>query len=168
MILCTARLSLRPLTPADAPFMLELLNQPSWIEQIGDRGVRDLEGAEAYIRNGPMASYARHGFGLWCVERTAAALPVGICGILQRDYLDAPDLGYAFLERFQGQGFASETTATTVAYGRTAFGISRMYAFVNPGNAPSIRVLEKVGMTFLRRMHLPNDPIEVSLYGTGG
>jgi RimJ/RimL family protein N-acetyltransferase len=167
-VLETARTRLRWLTPTDAPFIFELVNQPSWIQNIGDRGVRDLGGAEGYIQNGPLASYAKHGFGLWCVERSEDGVPVGICGLLQREYLDAPDIGYAFLERFQGQGFASETTAATVAYARETLGITRLLASVVPTNAGSIKVLEKVGMRFLRSEMLPGDRSPVSLYGIAG
>lgn len=165
-VLETPRTRLRWLVPNDASFILELLNQPSWIKNIGDRGVRDLAGAEEYIRNGPVASYAKHRFGLWCVERKADGVPAGICGLLQREYLAAPDLGYAFLERFHGQGFASETTAATVAYARTALGIGRIHALVTPTNTASIRVLEKLGMRYLREMTEPGDSEVLSLYGT--
>ena len=79
MILTTERLTIRLLTPADAPFILELVNQPSWLRNIGDRNVHSLDEAVGYLEKGPMASYARHGFGLWCVERTADRTPVGIC-----------------------------------------------------------------------------------------
>lgn len=165
-VLETARTRVRWLVPDDAPFIQELVNQPSWLANIGERNVHDRAGAEGYIANGPVASYARHGFGLWCVERQEDGVPIGICGLLQRDYLDAPDIGYAFLERFQGQGYASEVTAATMAHAREELGLGRIYASVVPGNAASIRVLQKLGMTYLRPLEQDGATEVVSLYGT--
>ncbi|HEX7918102.1 MAG TPA: GNAT family N-acetyltransferase, partial [Gemmatimonadales bacterium] len=91
---------------------------------------------------------------------------IGICGLLRRDYLDAPDIGYAFLERFQGQGYASEVTAATMTHAREELGLGRIYASVVPGNAGSIRVLEKLGMTYLRPLEREGETEVVSLYGT--
>jgi RimJ/RimL family protein N-acetyltransferase len=99
-ILQTPRLGLRRLTPTDAPFILGLLNQPSFVRHIGDRGVRTLEDASTYIVNGPIASYQKHGFGLYLVETRNAATPIGICGLLKRDALDEVEVGYAFLPEF--------------------------------------------------------------------
>ena len=165
-VLETERTRLRWLIPADAPFIQELVNQPSWLQNIGERNVHDLAGAEAYIANGPVASYAKHGFGLWCVERKEDGGPIGLCGLLQRDYLDAPDIGYAFLERFQGQGYASEVTAATMRLAREELGSRRIYASVVPSNGASIRVLEKLGMTYLRPLEREGETEVVSLYGT--
>lgn len=165
-VLETERTRVRWLVPADAPFIQGLVNQPSWLANIGERNVHDRTSAEGYIANGPVASYAKHGFGLWCVERKEDGVPIGICGLLQRDYLDAPDIGYAFLERFQGQGYASEVTAATMAHAREALGLGRIYASVVPGNAPSIRVLTKLGMAYLRPLEREGEMEVVSLYGT--
>lgn len=162
----TARTRVRWLVPLDAPFIQELVNQPSWLRNIGERNVHDRAGAEGYITNGPRASYAAHGFGLWCVERKEDGAPLGMCGLLRREYLDAPDIGYAFLERHQGRGYASEVTAATMAHARSALGLGRIYASVVVGNAASIRVLEKLGMHYLRPLSQPGDNVEVSLYGT--
>ena len=167
MILATARLTLRLLTPADAPFILELLNQPSWIRNIGDRGVRTEAGAVGYIQNGPLASYAKHGFGLWCVERSADGVPLGLCGLLKREYLDEADIGFAYLERFQGQGYGMEAAAATLAYARATLGVDRLAAVVNPANAGSIRILEKLGMTYRRPILMPGESEPIALYMTG-
>ena len=165
-VLETERTRLRWLVPADAPFIQELVNQPSWLANIGDRKVHDQASAEGYITNGPVAGYAKHGFGLWCVERKEDGVPIGICGLLQRDYLDAPDIGYAFLERYQGQGYASEVTTGTMAHAREELGLGRIYASVVPANAASIRVLTKLGMTYLRPLEREGETEVVSLYGT--
>ena len=156
MVLETERLFLRHLTPDDDVFILELLNEPGFLENIGDRKVRTLEDARRYVADGPAASYALHGFGLWWVGLKATAAPVGICGLIKRDVLDHPDIGYAFLARFSGQGFASEAGAAVLAYGRKALGLTRIVAITKPDNHGSIRVLEKIGLTFNGMILLPD------------
>jgi ribosomal-protein-alanine N-acetyltransferase len=145
-VLETPRLRLRELVAADAPFVLELLTDPDFVRHIGDRGVRDLETAKRYIADGPQASYARHGHGLWLAELRDTGEPAGMCGLLRRDHLDAPDLGYAWLPRFRGLGLAREAAAATLAHARDRFGMTRVLAIVSPGNDASCRLLEAVGM----------------------
>jgi len=149
-ILSTERLVLREFTSADAPFILQLLNDPSWLRFIGDRGVRTLADAEGYVAKGPAASYARHGFGLWLVGRKGDGVPLGMCGLLKRETLDDVDVGYAFLPEFCGQGYAREAVAATLAHGRRAFGLKRIVAITAPDNESSIRLLEKLGFRFER------------------
>ena len=156
MVLETERLFLRHLTPDDDTFILELLNEPGFLENIGDRQVRTLEEARRYVADGPAASYAQHGFGLWWVGLKATAEPVGICGLIKRDVLDHPDIGYAFLARFSGQGFASEAGAAVLAYGRNALGLTRIVAITKPDNDGSIRLLEKIGLKFDGMVTLPD------------
>ena len=162
----TERLSLRELNiDNDAEFILELLNEPGFIQNIGDRGVRTLEDAHAYILNGPVASYARHGFGLWRVALKATDEPIGICGLIKREVLEDVDLGYAFLERHWGKGFAFESTATVKDYARSMVGLKRLVAVVNPNNGKSIRVLEKLGMKYEKMVRLAESSPEIGLYG---
>lgn len=142
----TPRLRLLELEDGDAPFVVELLNSEGFLRHIGDRGVRTTEGALRYIAEGPRASYAAHGFGLWKAQRKSDGVLVGMSGLLQRDYLPQPDLGYAFLPQFQGQGYASEAGAAVLQHGFTARGMDRILAIVSPDNAGSARVLEKLGM----------------------
>lgn len=142
----TARLRLRPLTLDDAAFTLGLLTQPSYLEHIGDKGARDLDGARKYLREGPLAMYAEHGLGLWLVEEKSSGAPIGMCGLLQRPTLPDPDLGYAFLPEHWGRGYALEACRATLAWGRDARGLARIIAIVSPGNAASIAVLKKLGM----------------------
>ena len=164
-VLQTERLSLRWLTRDDAEFIQELVNQPSWLRNIGERNVRSPEDAIGYIEKGPRASYARHGFGLWCVVRKNDGVRLGICGLLKRDHLDHPDIGFAYLERFQGQGYGSEAAAATLEHARTTLGLARILAVVDPANAGSIRILQKLGMTHLGPIQMPGEGPPIALYG---
>lgn len=163
----TARLTLRRFAYDDAPFIVELLNQPSFIRNIGDRGVRNADDARRYLRDGPMAMYEQFGFGLWRASRRSDDAFVGMCGLLKRDILPDVDIGYAFLPEHWGQGYAFEAADATLAHGAGKFGLKRIIGVVSDHNAASIRVLEKIGMRFERMypMH-PNEP-EVRLYGRG-
>lgn len=107
-ILETERLTLQQLTPGNAPFILDLLNQPAFHKYIGDRGIRNRKGALEYLENGPMASYKHNGFGLYLVTETASHSSIGICGLKKREVLEIPDLGYAFLNKYRGHGYATE------------------------------------------------------------
>lgn len=162
--LSTPRLTLRELTPADAPFILVLLNDPDFIRFIADRGVRSVEDAVRYIDNGPRAMYARHGIGLMLVERREDGLPVGICGLLRRDGLDAPDLGFAFLPEHRGRGYGAEAAAATLAWGRNEMGLGRVLAITSLDNDASGRLLEKLGFRFDRIVTMPGDTEELKLY----
>jgi RimJ/RimL family protein N-acetyltransferase len=161
----TPRLVLRRLDFDDAPFLVSLLNQPSFIANIGDRGVRNVEGAHRYLREGPLAMYDRYGFGLWHVARKSDGSDIGMCGLLKRDNLPDVDVGYAYLPEFWGLGYAVEAAAATLAHGARKFGLGRVIGVVSQGNSSSIRVLEKIGMQFERMfpMH-PGEP-DVRLYG---
>jgi RimJ/RimL family protein N-acetyltransferase len=163
-ILTTERLSLRQLSADDAGFMLRLLNEPSFIQHIGDKGVRTLEGARAYLASGPLASYERHGFGLWLVEEKASGAPAGICGLLKRDVLEDVDIGYAFVPEFWSRGYASEAAAAVLAHARSALGLRRVLAVVSPDNHGSIRLLEKLGFTYERMVRLSDDDDEIKLF----
>lgn len=144
----TERLVLRELDDADAPFLLELLNEPAFIANIADRGVRSIDDALAYLRAGPQASYAKHGHGLWRVALADSDIPIGICGILKRDTLPDPDLGYALLGRYEGHGYAIEAAAATLALAQEHLHMRRVLAITHPDNAASIRLLEKLGFHF--------------------
>jgi RimJ/RimL family protein N-acetyltransferase len=161
----TARLSLRRLQFDDAPFLVKLLNEPSFIENIGDRGVRSIEDAHRYLREGPMAMYEKFGFGLWHASRKEDGVAVGMCGLLKRDILPDVDVGYAFLPEFWGQGFAYEAAAAALRHGAEKFGLTRVIGVVSEGNAGSIRVLEKLGMSFERMFSMREDEPPVRLYG---
>jgi RimJ/RimL family protein N-acetyltransferase len=160
----TARLRLRHLSADDAAFIVELLNEPAFIRNIGDRKVRADEDARAYIANGPAASYERHGFGLWAVDLKETGAPIGICGLLRRETLDDVDIGFAFLERYWSKGYAREAARVVLAYGRDVVGLKRVVAITVPDNAPSIHLLEKIGLRFERMVRLSDDDVELMLF----
>lgn len=164
-LLTTERLVIRELTlaDADADFILQLLNDPTFIDNIVDKGVRTADDARAYLRDGPLASYAHHGFGLWAVTLPGGT-PIGICGLIRRDGLDGVDLGYANLPEHCGRGYAVEAAAAVAAHARDAFGLDRLLAIVNRDNLRSIRLLEKLGFGYRRLVRLPGDPHDVCLY----
>lgn len=164
MIVETGRLVLRRIEPGDAPFMLALLNEPSFIRNIGDRGVRTIDDATAYIASGPQASYDRFGFGLYLVSLKATAVPIGICGILKRDALPAPDIGFAFQPPYWSQGYAFESAAAIKDYARDTLGMPRLLAIVNPLNQSSIRLLERLGFTYESMTRIGADSHDVKLY----
>ena len=162
----TARLVLRELDDGDAGFVLELLNQPDFLRYIGDRGVRDLEQARAYLRNGPIDSYARHGHGLYAVE-THDGGPIGLCGLLQRTELPAPDLGIAFLPACYGKGYAAEAASAVLRHAREAQGIGRVLAIVAPDNARCIALLRRLGMREAGTVRIGNEGIDLLLFEAG-
>lgn len=140
-----ARLTLREFTAADAPFILRQLNEPSFIENIADRGVRTEQQAIAYLENGPLASYRQHGFGFWAVQLKDTDTVIGMCGLVKRPNLDDADLGYALLPEYFGQGHAFEACCACITAAFHEFALPRLLAIVNPGNTPSRRLLEKLG-----------------------
>jgi len=165
-VLETERLSLRHLSADDAEFILNLVNQPSFVKNIGDRGVRTRADAVAYIQNGPVASYERFGFGLYLVELKAGGVPIGICGLLKRDSLSNVDVGFALLPEFWSQGYAVESAAAVMAHGRNVLGLGRIVAITAPHNHSSIKVLEKLGFRYEGLTSLSAGDPEVKLFAS--
>ncbi len=156
-ILETERLRLRTLAPEDAPFYLKVVNDPAFIEYIGDRGIRTLDAARKAIADGPVAMQAALGHSLCLVELKQDGTSIGMCGLIKRDTLPEVDIGYAFLPQFGGKGYATEAAAGVLAYAPT-IGIRRVLAITSPGNAASNAVLRKIGMRFEEVVHLtPED-----------
>ena len=163
-VLETERLLLRQFSTEDAEFILELLNEPSFIRNIGDRGVRTIEGANSYILNGPVASYAKNGFGLYLVKLKETNESIGMCGLIQRDALEDVDIGYAFLPRFWSKGYAVESALAVKEYAGNVIGLNHIVAITDPENEGSIRVLEKIGFQFEKMVKLSEDDIELKLF----
>jgi len=164
-ILETERLFLRQLTTDDAGFILELLNDPAFIQNIGDRNVRTIEDACSYILNGPMKSYDKNGFGLYLVVLKETNESIGMCGLIRRDTLEDVDIGYALLPDYWHKGYAVEAARATKTYAKEVIGLKRIVAIVDPANAGSIRVLEKLGLQFEKMVRLSLDDIELKLFG---
>lgn len=160
----TARLVLRRLCDDDAPFIVGLLNEPSFLRYIGDKGVHSEEDARRYLRDGPLASYERHGFGLYLVELKESGQPIGISGLLKRDYLEDPDIGFAFLPPFWSQGYARESAEAVLAQGRERFGLRRVLAITSPDNRASIALLGRLGFRFERTARPSEDEAPVNVY----
>lgn len=162
----TERLRLRELSCDDWPFIIELLNSPGWLRYIGDRNVRNQEDAIKYIQEGPQKSYRLNGFGLYMVETKAHSHPIGMCGLLKRDTLQCPDIGFAFLPEYGGKGYAFEVAQATLRFAKQDLNIMNVCAITKADNAKSIRLLEKLGLVYLREIRLPVAEENLLLYGT--
>ena len=163
MVLETQRLILRRFTLDDAAFVVELVNDPGWLANIGDRKVRSLEDARNYLRKGVLAMYDRVGFGMYVVTLKESGEPIGTCGLIQRDELPDVDIGFAFLPGHRGRGFAFESAAAVMEYGTDVLGLKRIVAIVSADNRPSIRLLEKIGLRFERTIRF-GEGEEIPLY----
>jgi len=161
----TARLRITPFTLDDAPFILRLLNEPSFIQAISDKGVRTLDDACNYLRTGPMASHARHGFALSRVARKDSGEVIGMCGLIRRDGLTEVDVGYALLPEHAGQGFATEAVRAVVDNGACQFALPRVIGVVNPDNIASQRVLEQAGFAREGSVTLPGESTPIFQFG---
>jgi RimJ/RimL family protein N-acetyltransferase len=164
IVLETERLLLRHFTVDDSAFILRLLNEPSFIQNVGDKGVRTLEQASSYLLEGPIKSYQIHGHGLYLVMLRESLQSIGMCGLLKRDQLDDVDLGYAFLPEFWSRGFAYEAASAVLEYGLNVLGRTKTLAIVSPGNAASIKVLKKLGFAFSKFVQIPPDDSGLALY----
>lgn len=156
-IVATERLRLRRLVLDDAPFILRLVNDPSWLEFIGDKGIRTEDDARKYLAQGPLDMYARLGFGLYLVELRDGGVPIGICGLIKRESLPDVDIGFAYLPEFRGQGYAHEAALAVMAHARRDYSIRRLVAITAPRNERSIRLLARLGMTLEASIDLPRD-----------
>lgn len=163
-VLDTERLRLRTMELDDAPFYLELVNTPGFLTYIGDRGIRSLAAARDAIASGPLAMQAARGHSIYMVTLLDGGTPIGMSGLIKRDLLDDVDLGYAFLPRYEGQGFASEAARALVPHARN-LGLTRLVAITSADNKGSINLLCKLGMQFEKVIQaFPGDP-GTRLYG---
>jgi len=162
----TLRLVLRLFTPADAGFVLQLVNDPDWIRFIGDRNVHTPSDAHAYIQQRLMASYTRHGFGFWLVERKSDGQGLGMCGLFKREGLDDVDIGFAFLPQYRGHGYALESAQASLAFATNTLNLKRVVAITTVDNDRSAHLLEKLGLRFERLIRLPGDNEDVRLFAT--
>ena len=163
-MISSRRLFIRPITLDDAPFILTLLNEPSFLRYIGDKQVRTVEDARQYILNGPIASYERHGFGLYLVGVRESQTPTGMCGLIKRDELPDPDIGFAFLPDFWNKGFAFEAATAVLQDARERLSLERILAITSLDNEASINLLERLGFKFEKVIQLSAGGEQVRLF----
>lgn len=159
----TDRLILREFSLADTSFIIQLLNSPGWLQYIGNRQIHDHDAAALYLKNGPLASYQQHGFGLYQVLLQNNLLPVGMCGLIKREQLDQPDLGFAFLPEYTGKGYAQESAESVIESARL-MQLSTILAITLAENKPSVNLLQKLGFNFDRLFRFQEDAEELMLY----
>lgn len=163
----TERLFLRELSAEeDAAFVLELINEPAWIRNIGDRGIRTIDAAREYILNNMVKSYEQNNFGLYLVGLKESGEAVGICGLIKRDSLEDVDIGFAFLKRFWSKGYAVESAQAVMDYARATLKLNRIVAITIPENQGSIKVLEKIGLRFEKMIKMPTDTEKIMLFAS--
>lgn len=160
----TERLIIREFEVTDAPFIIDLLNSPGWLQFIGDRGIRTLEDAQNYLLNGPMDSYKKNGFGLSLVALKEAQMPIGMTGLIKRDTLEDIDIGFAFLSEYEGKGYGYESTSAIMAYAQNYLKLKRVLAITMETNNHSINLLEKLGLSFDKKIRLTDDAEELMLF----
>jgi RimJ/RimL family protein N-acetyltransferase len=168
VVLETERLVLRELTGDDGEFILELLNQPSFLRFVGDKGVRTVDDARGWIEAGPRASYQRHGYGLNLVTLTETGEPMGICGLVNREWLDDPDIGFSLLPAYWSRGYACEASSAVLRQATEVHRLERILAITNRDNRSSIHLLEKLGFSFWKYVRTPDKNEELSLWATVG
>jgi ribosomal-protein-alanine N-acetyltransferase len=166
LLLETPRLRLRHISVEDAAFVFELMNEPAYLQYIGDRGIRTLEDARLYIAAKFIASYEQHSYGLYLVEAKTESLPIGISGFVKREVLAHPDIGFAFLQRFWSQGYAKESAVAVLEYGRTVLGFNCILGVTSPSNLKSIGLLKNIGLEFEKTIRLPGYSTESLLFSS--
>lgn len=164
----TPRLSLREITTEDDKFIFTLMNEPAYLRYIGDRGIRTLDNARTYIMDKFAPSYAKFGFGLYLVELKERNIPVGICGLVKRDSLEHPDIGFAFLQEHWSRGFAFEAARAALDLAFGALGLKTVLGITSPANNASIRLLARLGLQYQKTIRLPPSDRETMLFSTEG
>jgi [ribosomal protein S5]-alanine N-acetyltransferase len=160
----TERLRIRLMTLSDAAFVCRLLNEPSWLQNIGDRGVRSVADAASYIESKVIQMYTAMGFGMYVAESKADSAPIGICGLVQRPALPAPDIGFAFMPEFWGKGYAREAATAVMRHSRKQLGLDKLLAIVTPSNERSCRLLEALGFVLEGEYRAGADAQALKLY----
>ena len=164
-MLQTKRLQLRWLTLDDSKLMLAIWNDPAFVRNVGDRGIRTVKQAAQALSEGPLQLYQDYGFGPYRLALRDTGEAIGICGLFKRETLDDPDVGFALLPEFCGKGYASEAAKAVVEHAKHGLGLPRLTAIVSPGNAASIGLIEKLGLRFERMVRMPGESDDISLYG---
>ncbi|MDG1816288.1 MAG: GNAT family N-acetyltransferase [Glaciecola sp.] len=161
-MISSSDITIRRLSLSDAPFVMQLYNQPSFIRYIADKHISDISAAEQYISGGPMACFAEHGFALDVVSIpdpqlptvTSLKLSIGVCGLLKRPELAHPDLGFALLDEYSGQGYAFVACQAVIKHALTVLRLENILAIVLPTNTRSITLLKRLGFVYQRDIEL--------------
>lgn len=153
------------MTVGDAPFVYELLNSPLWLRFIGDRGVHSLEDAEKQIVEKYLPSY-KNGLGNFLVVEKQTGKSIGSCGLYQRDNLDHPDIGFAFLPEFFGKGYGWEAASAIKSYAFNQLKLTTLLGFTLPNNSASRKLLEKLGLRVTGTFQFEKESEELLLYST--
>ncbi len=163
-IIETNRLILREFNLSDSKFIQYLLNTPKWIKFIGDRGIKSKKDAKKYLIDGPLKSYQENGFGLWLVALKESSIPVGMCGILKREFLNDHDIGFAMLPEYESNGYCYEAASGTLLFAKNKLRLSRIVGFTLHYNNHSINLLNKLGFKYEKMIRTPNDDEELALF----
>lgn len=162
-MITTNRTHIRQLNLGDAKFIIELVNQKSWLQFIGDKKIYTLTDAENYLTNGPISMYKNHGFGLYAVENISNQTIIGICGIIKRNTLPDADLGYAFLDKFTGNGYAYEACEAVIDYAKQELNLHTILAITMPENIRSIHLLKKLNFKFKEEIQPSDNSTKLNL-----
>jgi RimJ/RimL family protein N-acetyltransferase len=160
----TERLQLRRVSLDDAEFMLEIWNDPAFVRHVGDRGVRTIEQAREAMKSGALKLYADYGYGPYAMVLKSDGTRIGICGLFKRENLEHPDIGFSVLPAYGGKGYAGEAASAVLAHARDDLGLDELTAIVSPRNAPSIGLIQKLGLSFVRMITMPGEDEEICLY----
>lgn len=158
------RLCLRRITLDDADLMLDVWNDPAFVRNVGDRGVRTIQQAHKELEAGALRLYTEFGYGPYLVERKSEGARIGICGLFRRDNLDCPDIGFALLPAYCGRGYAEEAALVVIDHARDELSLRALAAIVSPSNVSSVRLIEKLGLSFDRMITMPGDEEAICLY----
>lgn len=164
MVLETERLILEEFTLQDATFFYKLVNDPDWIKYIGDRNVKTILDAENYLKNKIISSYQAFGFGFYVVRLLDRKTPIGMCGLIKRDWLHHVEIGYAFLTKFRGKGYALEASISTKKYAKNQLGIHQLAAITDVNNERSENLLKKLGFKYNRLITYPGEESKCKFY----
>lgn len=156
-VLETKRLRLKEFDSNDDEFIIELVNTPQWIDNIGDRGVKNKKDAINYLINGPIKSYKCNGFGLWKIEIKENNSPIGMCGLIKREYLENVDIGFALLPDYFGKGYGLEAAEATLMYAKNKLHLSNIVGITDATNEASIKLLNKIGLYFEKEIEFEGD-----------
>ena len=140
----TNRLELKSLDKKDSLFILELLNTEGWLNFIGDRNVNSEEEAIPYIQKIIDNQYVQY----WVVQLEKNS--IGVISLIKRDHLEYFDIGFAFLPRFEGKGYAFESTIAVLNLIPKYLDSKHFLAITDSNNVKSIRLIEKLGFSFLK------------------